>query len=134
LLFLSLIIFPSRLDFIERYRSARCEQPSGFHRAKEAFNGESPVVAYLTNTTKETTMKLTTIALASALALSSTVALAQTDHRSKVHHWTEDRTAPMVQLQPNYGNPNGNPDGPTTLSGTGNSQYGGSSPGTSGYN
>jgi hypothetical protein len=79
-------------------------------------------------------MKLPTIALASALALSSTVALAQTDHRSKVHHRTEDRTAPMVQLQPNYGNPNGNPDGPTTLSGTGNSQYGGSSPGTSGYN
>ena len=61
-------------------------------------------------------MKLTSIALASALALSSTVALAQTDHRSKVHHRTEDRTAPTVQLQPNYGNPNGNPDGPTTLS------------------
>jgi hypothetical protein len=79
-------------------------------------------------------MKLTTIALASALALSSTVALAQTDHRSKVHHRTEDRAAPTVQLQPNYGNPNGNPDGPTTLSGTGNSEYGGSSPGTSGYN
>jgi hypothetical protein len=79
-------------------------------------------------------MKLPTIALASALALSSTVALAQTDHRSKVHHRTEDRTAPTVQLQPNYGNPNGNPDGPTTLSGTGNSEYGGSSPGTSGYN
>jgi hypothetical protein len=32
------------------------------------------------------------------------------------------------------GNPNGNPDRPTTLSGTGNSQFGGSSPGTSGYN
>src|SRR5882757_2568917 len=97
---------------------------------KEVFNGDGRVVAYLTNTTKETIMKLPTIALASALALSSTVALAQPDHRSKVHHWTEDRTAPMVQLQPNYGNP----DGPTTLSGTGNSQYGGSSPGTSGYN
>jgi hypothetical protein len=32
------------------------------------------------------------------------------------------------------GNPIGNPDGPTTLSGTGNSQFGGSSPGTSGHN
>jgi hypothetical protein len=41
----------------------------------------------------------------------------------------------MVQLHPNYGNPNGNLDSPTTLSGgTGDSSYGGSSPGTSGYN
>jgi hypothetical protein len=39
-----------------------------------------------------------------------------------------------VQLHPNYGNPNGNPDGPTTLSGTGDSSFGGSSPGTSGHN
>jgi hypothetical protein len=78
-------------------------------------------------------MKLTTIALASAFALSSTVALAQTGHRSKVHYRTY-RTMPTVQLHSNYGNPNGNPDGRTTLSGTGNSQFGGSSPGTSGYN
>jgi hypothetical protein len=40
----------------------------------------------------------------------------------------------MVRLHPNYGNPNGNPDGPTTLSGTGNSQFGGSVAGTSGHN
>jgi hypothetical protein len=40
----------------------------------------------------------------------------------------------MVQLHPNYGNPNGNADGPTTLSGTGDSSFGGSSAGTSGYN
>jgi hypothetical protein len=40
----------------------------------------------------------------------------------------------MARMHPNYGNPNGNPDGPTTLSGTGNSQFGGSSAGTSGYN
>jgi hypothetical protein len=46
-----------------------------------------------------------------------------------------DRNAvSTVQLHPNYGNPNGNPDGPTTLSGTGNSAFGGSSAGTSGYN
>jgi len=37
-------------------------------------------------------------------------------------------------LHPNDGNPNGNPDGPTTLSGTGSSEFGGSSAGTSGYN
>ncbi len=68
-------------------------------------------------------MKLTTIALAIAFALSGTAAFANT-----VHH------VGMVQLHPNYGNPNGNPDGPTTLSGTGDSSFGGSSPGTSGYN
>jgi hypothetical protein len=75
-------------------------------------------------------MKLTAIALASAFALASTCALAQ-----PVRHKSHVRTAaPSVVLHPNDGNPNGNPDGPTTLSGTGNSQYGGSSPGTSGYN
>jgi hypothetical protein len=78
-------------------------------------------------------MKLTTIALASALALSATAAFANTAH----HKWvegTDRKAADMVQLHPNYGNPNGNPDGPTTLSGTGDSSYGGSSPGSSGYN
>ena len=75
-------------------------------------------------------MKLTTIALASAFALSSTFALANT-----VRHKASDNAYHgMVQLHPNYGNPNGNPDGPTTLSGTGDSQFGGSSPGTSGHN
>jgi len=38
--------------------------------------------------------------------------------------------APPVVLHPNYGNPNGNPDAPTTLSGTGSSAFGGSSAGT----
>ena len=77
-------------------------------------------------------MKLATIALASAFPLSSTIALANTTHKPEVriHH----RTVGMVQLHPNYGNPNGDPDGPTTLSGTVSSQFGGSSPGTSGYN
>jgi hypothetical protein len=86
-------------------------------------------------------VKLTTIALASAF--SSTIALADTTRKLEgriVHH----RTTRVVQsqpsygntvlLRPNYGNPNGDPDGPTTLSGTGSSQFGGSSPGTSGYN
>ena len=49
---------------------------------------------------------------------------------------TTDRAATgMVQLHPNDGNPNGNPDGPTTLSRTGNSSaWWLVAPGTSGYN
>jgi hypothetical protein len=78
-------------------------------------------------------MKHRTIALATALALSGTAALAGTAHHKSVVRTDRD-AADMVQLHPNYGNPNGNPDGPTTLSGTGDSSYGGSSPGTSGYN
>ncbi len=78
-------------------------------------------------------MKLTTIALAGALAFSATAAFANTAHHKSVV--TTDRNAAgMAHLHPNYGNPNGNPDGPTTLSGTGDSSFGGSSPGTSGYN
>jgi hypothetical protein len=78
-------------------------------------------------------MKLTTIALASAFALSGTAAFANTVHHNPVMK-TERDAVGTVQLHPNYGNPNGNPDGPTTLSGTGDSSFGGSSAGTSGYN
>ena len=78
-------------------------------------------------------MKLTTIALVTAFALSGTAALANPVHHKRVIRPYRD-AAPMVQLHPNYGNPNGNADGPTTLSGTGDSSFGGSSPGTSGYN
>jgi hypothetical protein len=78
-------------------------------------------------------MKLTTIALATAFALSGTAAFANTVHH-RVAMRADRGPGGMVQLHPNYGNPNGNPDGPTTLSGTGDSSYGGSSPGTSGYN
>jgi hypothetical protein len=78
-------------------------------------------------------MKLTTIALASAFALSATAAFANTAHHKSVVR-ADRNAAPMVQLHPNYGNPNGNPDGPTTLSGTGDSSFGGSVAGTSGYN
>ena len=75
-------------------------------------------------------MKLTTIALAAAVALSSTFALAKT-----VHHQSTDTGGMSRMHKPsNDGNPNGTADGPTTLTGTGSSQYGGSSPGTSGYN
>ena len=75
-------------------------------------------------------MKFVTIALAAAVAFSNTVAVAQTKSVQKAH---EDKPA-KVRLQPNNGNPNGNADGPTTLSGTGSSQFGGSAAGTSGRN
>ena len=75
-------------------------------------------------------MKLMTIALATAVAVSSTIAFAQT---KPVQKSDRDKAA-KVRLQPNNGNPNGDPNGPTTLSGTGSSQFGGSNPGTSGRN
>jgi hypothetical protein len=74
-------------------------------------------------------MKLATLALTTAFALFGTAAFANTVHHRSVVH--ADRGAiSMTHLQPNYGNP----DGPTTLSGTGDSQFGGSAAGTSGYN
>ena len=76
-------------------------------------------------------MKLTGLALASVFT--STLALANTVHHKRfVRAYQGDDG--MVHVHPNYGNPNGNPDGPTTLSGTGQSTFGGSTPGTSGYN
>lgn len=78
-------------------------------------------------------MKFTGIALATMIALSSTVAIAQTKtdgSTQKMRYESSER----VVLQPNDGNPNGNPNGPTTLSGTGSSSFGGSAPGTSGRN
>jgi hypothetical protein len=81
-------------------------------------------------------MKLAAIAFASVFVLSSTCAFANTvrhERHVRTNHIYRD-AEPSVTLHPNYGNPNGNPDGPTTLSGTGDSTFGGSSPGTSGYN
>jgi hypothetical protein len=65
-------------------------------------------------------VKLATIALASAFVLSSTLAFADTVHyKSSVRTYPMYRdAAPSVVLHPNYGNP----DGPTTWSGTGDSQ------------
>jgi len=76
-------------------------------------------------------MKLTAIALAAAFAFSGTAALANTVHHKSAVRVQRDA---IGMVNPNYGNPNGNPDGPTTLSGTGDSSFGGASPGTSGYN
>jgi hypothetical protein len=75
-------------------------------------------------------MKVAMTALVAASMLSSTYAFASTAHHEPVARYA----APHVVLHPNYGNANGNPDGPTTLSGTGDSQFGGTSAGTSGYN
>jgi hypothetical protein len=81
-------------------------------------------------------MKLTAIALVAVFALSATGASAQTDrHMSHVHHYRNAygmSNERQFQLQPNNGDPNGRADGPTTLSGTGSSKFGGNTPGTSG--
>jgi hypothetical protein len=83
-------------------------------------------------------MKLATIALASAFALSSTFALAYTKHHRsgvRTHHGTVGMSSARTQGRSmNYGNPNGTAGGATSLSGTGSSQFGGASPGTSGRN
>jgi hypothetical protein len=81
-------------------------------------------------------MKVAMLVLVAASMLSSTYAFANTArHERLVRSYPMYMdAAPHVVLHPNYGNPNGNPDGPTTLSGTGDSQFGGSSAGTSGYN
>ena len=78
-------------------------------------------------------MKLTAIGLAAAFVVSGTAALANTVHHKAAVKVQHDAVR-TVHLHPNYGNPNGNPDGPTTLSGTGDSSFGGESAGTSGYN
>jgi hypothetical protein len=74
-------------------------------------------------------MKLAMIALASAFALSSTCALARTvRHGSQVRAYPTYRAAPSVVYYPSYRIPNGDPAGPTSLSGTGSSQFGGGAP------
>ncbi len=76
-------------------------------------------------------MKVPTIAFAAAFALSGSFALAQAAYAKPV---AKAYNYASVMLMPNNGNPNGNADGPTTLSGTGASTFGGSSAGTSGRN
>ena len=74
--------------------------PSATSAADKDFIGDGAVVSYLN--TKETTMKLAAMALASAFALSSTCAFAHT-----VRHGL-NVAAPSVVLHPKYGNPDGN--------------------------
>jgi hypothetical protein len=100
-------------------------------------------------------MKIATIALAAAFATSSTFALAQMGGGNGEGATLPERSGNMVNGQGgtvrdgsmehrttgmsreyhprDSGNPNGGPGGPTTLSGTGSSRYGGvSSPGIGG--
>jgi hypothetical protein len=76
---------------------------------------------YTRPTGRGNTMKLSAIALACVITLSSTFAFAH-GHRRHRHHVSH------------YGNPNGSPGGPTSLSGTGSSSFGGSEPGNNGRN
>jgi hypothetical protein len=66
-------------------------------------------------------MKFIHIALALVFTLSSPLAFAHGHHHHR-HHMSR------------AGSPNGSPGGPTTLSGTGSSQFGGSLPGNTGKN
>jgi hypothetical protein len=76
--------------------------PSATSAADKDFIGDGAVVSYLSN--KETTMKLTAMALASAFVLSSTCAFA---HKSNVKtHPMHRDAAPSVVSHPKYGNPN----------------------------
>ena len=80
--------------------------------------------------THEKNMRLTTIALVCGVTLSCTLAFAHEAHPKGVsvyHAYKEFAPVASVVLCPNYGNPNGNADGPTTLSGTGYSSFGGRS-------
>jgi hypothetical protein len=89
---------------------------------------ESPFAVWV-NGRKDKNVKLAIIALASVFALSSTCALARTvRHGSHVRAYPIYRAAPSVVFYPSYRIPNGSPDGPTTLSGTGSSQFGGGAP------
>ena len=65
-------------------------------------------------------MRLTIIV--AALVLAATFGSASAAHRHRHHHSAATNS------------PNGTAGGPTTLSGTGSSQYGGSTPGVTGKN
>jgi len=101
------------------------------------------------------TCKTLVIGLAMS-ALTTTAAFAQESTRTCHHEprvgafatqpWDNGAPCEVPQDQTVYGtpapaqapsvtaHPNGEPDGPTTLSGTGDSQFGGSEPGASGRN
>jgi hypothetical protein len=52
---------------LEHFSFGKCEQLGGFLRAKEEFGGKGEILSYLNNRIR--TMKLTTIALVTILAL-----------------------------------------------------------------
>jgi hypothetical protein len=123
---------------------ARCEQLGGFYLAE----GERNLIGLLwiiEGNRKETAMKYPPLVLAIALAMSSSFALAQSTGSGisvlppGASNTTSDQekgktgTTGMgtgATKSTNTGQPNGTAGGPTSLRGTGSSQYGGSTPGT----
>jgi hypothetical protein len=92
-------------------RSALLESaiaPSAALAADKGFTGGGSIVSYFNN--KETIMKLAAIALASAFAISSTCAFAQTvrDKSNVTTHSMYRDTGPSVVSHPKYGNSFGN--------------------------
>jgi hypothetical protein len=71
-------------------------------------------------------MKLATLALTCVFALSSNLALANAGKHH--HHWRHSMNS-MRHHRGACSNPNGTASGPTTLSGTGPSTFGGNNPG-----
>src|SRR3981081_2139678 len=67
---------------LEHRGSARCEQLGGFYRAKEEFSGNGEILSYLNS--RRRNMKITTIALATVLALTSSAALAQATYAPSI--------------------------------------------------
>src|SRR6267143_2157191 len=67
---------------LEHRGSARCEQLGGFYRANEEFSGNGEILSYVKS--RRRTMKITTIALATALALTSSAALAQATYAPSI--------------------------------------------------
>jgi hypothetical protein len=97
--------------------------PSATSAADKDFIGDGAVVSY--QTTKETTMKLAAMALASAFALSSSCVFAHpVRHESLRAHPMYRDAAPSVVLHPKYGNPNGNSNGNRDVWGHWGAYYG----------
>jgi hypothetical protein len=72
-------------------------------------------------------MKLTTIAFTCMLMLSAPFAVA---HGKRHHHWHSSMNSMRHHHSRCAGGPNGTAGGPTTLSGTGPSTFGGNIPGS----
>lgn len=109
-------------------RDAEKQERAGLRRAHCRKLGTiASLIRLSRNTqTKIMTMKLTTTIVA-ALVVAVTSAPAGATYRHHHHHR-------MYHSSAATNNPNGTGGGPTTLSGTGSSKFGGSTPGTTGHN
>src|SRR5271165_4977168 len=92
---------------------------SGFNREHPLF-----ILSCFNDGNGEGVMKFIVIAIASLVVSAAGFAPAYATHRHyRMHHYSAARDYP-----------NGTAGGPTTLSGTGSSQFGGSTPGVTGKN